>query len=107
MLRDLIPGIESEAAKSAADHIDTLTFFRISSLEALSAFQQKIVLTVHERLTEFEEDYADLLSTPFSSYSINGVSIAFGSRVEQINGVVIPSELYALLRATGLCYPAI
>ncbi len=91
----------------AAHHIDVLTGFRIKDYNALTPFQQSTLSAVYEGLTTFEEENADILDTPLTSYGINGVSMTFGERVKTINGVVIPADLYALLCSTGLCYPAI
>ena len=92
---------------SAAQHIDILTGFRIEDFSALTQFQQDIVMSVHERLTDFERENADVLDSFLTSYGINGVSMSFGDRVKEIGGVVIPADLYSLLCATGLCYPAV
>lgn len=99
--------VNTDDKLSAAEHIDILTNFRIHSFSDLTDFQKNIVTIVHTRLTEFEKENSDLLGSLLTSYSINGVSMAFGDRVKCISGVVIPADLYSLLCSTGLCYPAI
>ena len=100
-------GDKSEHALTAAAHIDVLTGCRIRDFHALTAFQQRVVQEVHQRLEQFERENEDILDAPFTSYGVNGVSMSFGSRLSQVGGVVIPADLYALLCTTGLCYPAI
>lgn len=93
--------------ESAAEHIDMLTHFRIGSFNDLTPFQQGIIRTVHAQLAAFERENADILDSLLTSYSVNGVSMAFGDRVKDVGGVIIPADLYTLLCSTGLCYPAI
>ena len=92
----------------SAEHIDVLTFNRID-FEKLSEMQKRIIGRVHSRLTAFEEENADMISSYLKSYSINGTSMEFGAswNLMCISGVAIPADLYALLKSTGLCYPAI
>lgn len=109
MYRDYVKnqGDNRERALTAAEHIDILTFNRIQDFEALTEVQQSTIKRVHNQLTKFEEDNADILDTPLNSYSINGVSMTFGTNIKTVGGVVIPSDLYMALCSTGLCYPAI
>lgn len=101
-------GITDEFAIKAAEHIDTLTFNHIKDFNSLTEFQQIIIKRVHNRLTAYERENEDILNSQVQSYSLNGVSMSFGSQgVKNICGVAIPSELYSLLVSTGLCYPAI
>lgn len=97
-----------EVAIAAAEHIDILTFNRIV-YDRLSQMQRKIIDRVHSRLTAFERDNADMISTYLKSYNINGVAMEFGAswNLMCISGVAIPADLYSLLKSTGLCYPAI
>ncbi len=99
---------EDERSITAAEHIDILTFNRID-FEKLSEMQKKIISKVHSRLTAFEKENADMISSYLKSYSINGTSMEFGANwnLMCISGVAIPADLYALLKSTGLCYPAI
>ena len=101
-------GITDEFAIKAAEHIDILTFNRIKDFNSLSEFQQRIVRRVHSRLTAFERENDDILSSKIQSYSLNGVSMSLGGQgMKNVCGVTIPSELYSLLSSTGLCYTAI
>ena len=56
----------------SAEHIDVLTFNRID-FEKLSEMQKRIIGRVHSRLTAFEEENADMISSYLKSYSINGI----------------------------------
>lgn len=93
---------------SASRRIDTLTFNRIiaKGFENLTEFQQKIIKTVCFDLANFEYDNEDLINSVLQSYSINGVSMQFGSswNIAVINGVAIRRDTYNLLMQTGLCY---
>ncbi len=88
----------------SAEHIDVLTFNRID-FEKLSEMQKKIISRVHSRLTAFEKENADMISSYLKSYSINGTSMEFGTswNLMCINGVAVPADLYTLLKSTGLC----
>lgn len=97
-----------ESSVRSAEHIDVLTFIRID-FEKLSEMQKRIIGRVHSRLTAFEKENADMISSYLKSYSINGTSMEFGAtwNLMCINGVAVPADLYSLLKSTGLCYPAI
>lgn len=92
----------------AAEHIDILTYNRIE-FDKLTEFQKKTINRVHRRLTAFEEENDDMITSFLKSYSIKGVSMGFGEswNLQVIKGVAIPTDIYALLKSTGLCYPAI
>lgn len=109
MYRDYVygSGSKSEESLTAAEHVDTLTGFQIQDFTALTVFQQRIIKRVHARLEAFERENADILDTPLTSYSVNGVSMTFDQKVKVISGVTIPADLYAMLCSTGLCYPAV
>lgn len=101
-------GESDPAALNAAAHIDALTFNRIVDFDALTDAQKCIIKRAHEALTRFETDNAELLESPVKSYAINGVSMSFGGDgVRNVAGVTVPTDVYALLSASGLCYPAI
>lgn len=94
--------------RSATRDIDALTFNRITDFNALTAFQKEIVTEACLRLTAFKMDNAELLESPLKSYSINGVSMSLDDvSIQQINGVYIPSDIYALLQQTGFTCRAI
>lgn len=101
-------GITDEFAIKAAEHIDILTFNRITDFNSLTEFQQKTIIRVHKKLTEYKRENDDILSSQIQSYSINGVSMALdGKSAKHIRGVTIPSDVYSLLVSSGLCNPAI
>jgi hypothetical protein len=99
------------ALQAASNAIDSITYCRIGSddLGALTGFQKKLVQEATCALAEWQIENADMLDTPYSSYSINGVAAAWGKSagVRQINGILIPSRIYAELIKTGLCYPGV
>lgn len=97
-----------ENSITAAEHIDILTFNRIV-YDRLSEMQKKIISRVHNRLTAFEKENADMINSYLKNYNINGVGMEFGAswNLMCISGVAIPADLYSLLKSTGLCYPAI
>ena len=98
----------SRAFQNASDTIDTLTLCRIVAcgIDGLTPFQKGIVQRVACALAEWQEEHADMLDSPYSSYSINGVAATWGAspNVRNIGGTLIPSRLYAELVKTGLCY---
>ena len=97
--------------QNASDTIDVLTYCRIVSrgLEGLSEYQKGVVQKITCALAEWQAENSDLLASPYSSYSINGVTatLSDGAGVRKINGVMVPSNLYAELVKTGLCYPGV
>lgn len=105
---------ESEAPRAlqtASGVVDSLTYCRINSvgLESLTAFQQDIIKRVTCALADWQTENADILDNPYSSYSINGVAASWGKSagVRQVNGVLVPTRIYAELIKTGLCYPGV
>lgn len=106
--------IENDIEKyltSASRHIDSLTYNRIvaKGFENLKEFQQEIIKTVCFDMANFEYENADLINSVLQNYSINGVSMQFGSswNVAVIGGVAIRRDTYNLLVQTGLCYGGI
>ncbi len=93
---------------SASRHIDSLTFNRIvaKGFENLTEFQQEIIKTVCFDMANFDCENEDLINSVLQSYSINGVSMQFGSswNIAVVNGVAIRRDTYNLLMQTGLCY---
>lgn len=105
---DLIPEEKLEKAlKQASRHIDSLTYNRIvgRGFSNLTDFQQEIIKEVVCQQADFETENADMISSVLSSYSINGVSMQFGSawNVYTDKGVAMKRDTYALLCQTGLC----
>lgn len=91
----------------ASRHIDSLTYNRIiaAGFEKLTQFQQELIKEVCCRQAQFEVENDDAISSVLSSYSINGVSMAFGSswNVFTEHGVAMRRDVYSLLQQTGLC----
>lgn len=93
--------------KTASRHIDTLTYNRIvgKGISALTEFQQEIIKEVCCEMADFETENADMLQSVLQQYSINGVSMTFGSswNLKIQNGVAIRMDTYEKLCQTGLC----
>ena len=92
----------------ASANIDTLTFNRIrqaGGLDALTEFQQDVIRDVCCRQAEFLHDNRDMIDMVLSGYSINGVSMSFGSNWNVLteNGVAISRSVHEHLQQTGLC----
>lgn len=100
--------IDESYLRQASRHIDSLTYNRIvaAGFENLTDFQKGIIKEVTCRQAQFEIENADAISSVLSAYSINGVSMNFGSswNVFTENGIAMRRDVYALLRQTGLCY---
>lgn len=96
-----------KALEKASRHIDTLTYNRIvgKGFSNLTKFQQSIIKEVCCSLADFETENAELINSMLKSYSLNGVSMTFGSswNVSVEDGVAIRSDLYERLQQTGLC----
>jgi hypothetical protein len=101
----------SKMLRMASEAVDSLTYCRIVShgLMGLSDYQRAIVQNVVCALADWQTENAEILTSPYSSYSINGVSATWGTGtgVKKINGVFIPSYLYAELVKSGLCYAGV
>lgn len=98
--------------KKASRHIDTLTFNRIVSkgINNLTSFQQEIIKESCCELADFELTNEELLSSAFSSYSINGVNMALekdGYSIIKESGIILPASIYEELKQTGLCWRGI
>lgn len=103
-----IPLSEVEARlRSACRDIDSLTFNRIvaAGFASLTVFQQDLIKEAVRLHADFCYDNAELLDSPLSAYSINGVSMSFDkSKIVSVGGITTSSEAYSLLLQTGLCY---
>ena len=99
--------ITHEDLRQASRHIDSLTYNRIvaAGFMNLTPFQQGIIKEVCCRQAQFEVENEDAISSVLSSYSINGVSMAFGDswNVFTQRGVAMRRDVYSLLQQTGLC----
>lgn len=97
----------ARALQIASRHIDSLTYNRIvgRGFSSLTQFQQDIIQDVVCQQADFETENADEINSILSSYSINGVSVQFGSswNIFTDKGVAMKRDLYALLCQTGLC----
>ena len=79
-----------------------------ADFEALSEAQRDVVTRVHEELTSFAEENGEMIGSPLKAYSVNGVSMTFGSEgLRSVMGVIVPTDAYSLLVTTGLCCPVI
>jgi len=91
----------------ASRNIDTLTFNRIiaKGFDNLTEFQKDIIKQVVCEQADFLYENADALASVLDSYSINGVSMRFGTgfNVMTEDGVPIHRSTYSLLEQTGLC----
>lgn len=106
-----IPPDEQEQRLADAQMVvDSLTYNRIvrRGFENLTAFQQRLVKESVRKQANFAYENAEMLDSPLSSYSINGVSMGFDkSKVMEINNITTTREVYGLLIQTGLCYGGI
>ena len=105
---ELIPeGQLEKALRQAYRHVDALTFNRIvgRGFSSLTEYQQEIIREVVCQQADFETENADMIASVLSSYSINGVSMQFGSawNVFADKGVAMRRDTYAMLQQTGLC----
>jgi len=93
--------------KDASRNIDTLTFNRIvaKGFDNLTNFQKEIIKECVCKQADFLYDNADAISSVFDTYSINSVTMKFGTgfSVELIEGVPVLTSVYSLLKQTGLC----
>lgn len=98
---------QRKALIQASRHVDSLTFNRIVGIgfDNLTEYQKGIIREVVCQQADFETENADMISSVLSSYSINGVSMQFGSawNVYTDKGVAMQRDTYALLCQTGLC----
>ena len=96
-----------KALCQASRHVDSLTYNRITGLgfSNLTAFQQDIIREVVCLQADFEYENEDEINTILQSYSINGVSVQFGSswNVFTDKGIAVKRDVYAMLCQTGLC----
>ncbi len=91
----------------AEQNIDNLTYRRITQrgFDKLSEFQQERVKAACCQQVVFLSVYGDVISSPFKSYGINGVSMTLDeANIVRQNGVVVSTEVYSLLQPTGLLY---
>lgn len=104
-----IPSAELNAnLKEASRNIDTLTFNRIvaKGFENLTEFQQELIKEVCCKQANFLYENRDAIESILDQYSINGVSMHFGSGFNVVieGGVPVQNTVYSLLMQTGLCW---
>ena len=91
----------------ASHQIDTLTFNRIVAIgfDNLTEFQQGIIKECVCRHADFLFENEGALSSMIDAYSINSVSMKFGTGCAMAfeNGMPILKSVYSLLEQTGLC----
>lgn len=92
--------------RQASDKIDILTFNRIRGVgfDQLTSFQQEVIQKVVCQMVDFEAENTDLITSPVTSYAINGVSMQFGNswNVVTDQGIAMHRHSYELLKQTGL-----
>ena len=92
----------------ASRNVDNLTFNRIVAIgfDRLTDFQQGIIKEVVCKQADFLYENADAIASILDSYSINSVSMRFGSgfNVDVADGVPIQRTVYSILKQTGLCW---
>lgn len=90
----------------ASHQIDSLTFSRIRGIgfENMTQFQQTTIKEVCCQMVDFEEENHELIESVLSSYTLNGVSMAFGNSWNVVvkSGVAMKRSTYQLLSQTGL-----
>ena len=105
---DIIPEDQLEKTlRQASRHIDSLTYNRIvgQGFSNLTEFQQEVIKEVVCMQADFEYENADEINSVLSSYSINGVSMNFGSswNVFTDKGIAMKRDVHTMLCQTGLC----
>lgn len=89
----------------ASDDVDAMCYGRIrkAGFENLTSFQQEKIKKAVCNHAAFLLDYGEALSSPLSSYGINGVSMSFdSSRTVTQGGITTNNATMAQLRQTGL-----
>ena len=103
-----VPDDFQQLARQASKNIDTLTYCRINAIgwDNLTDFQRDAITEVCCDIVQFVDENRELLDTPLSSYSVNGVStqFKFNPTVFVGRGVVMRQSTYGMLMSTGLCY---
>ena len=91
----------------ASHQIDTLTFNRIVKIgfDNLTEFQQGIIKECVCKHADFLYENHDALDSIIDAYSINSVSMKFGTGFGMAfeNGMPILKTVYSLLEQSGLC----
>ena len=103
---NLIPQAEfNRIARIVSRKVDGLTFNKIvGGLTNLTPFQQERLQDAMIEFCDFEYDNEDILNSAISNYTLNGVSVGFGSNQGGImtQGLVVSRNGYQILTQTGL-----
>ena len=105
---NVLPDKEMEKyLKQASRHIDSLTYNRIvgKGFSNLTEFQKELIQEVCCEQAEFEYENKEIFDMVLQGYSINGVSMQFGSswNVKVEKGIPMRRDTYEKLSQTGLC----
>lgn len=98
---------QNKALKKSSRHIDTLTYNRIigRGISNFTEYQQDVIREVCCQIADFEYENEELINSVLQNYSINGVSMSFGSSWNVVvqNGIAVKRDIYEQLCSTGLC----
>lgn len=99
----------TRALKDASDKIDTLTFNRvyILGIDKCTIYEQKIIKDVCCEIADFYFKNKSDLTTIINKYSLNGVSIEYGTpnnNITNINGITILKSSYQKLATLRFSY---
>lgn len=93
--------------KDASRNIDTLTFNRIvaKGFDNLTDFQKEIIKECACKQADFLYENHDAIDSVFDTYSINSVTMKFGTgfALTTDDGVPVLTSVYSVLKQTGLC----
>lgn len=96
--------IESTLVQSSTD-VDSLTFNRIvkAGFDNLTPFQKEKIVQAVCAQANFRMENGEILNSPLTSYSINGVSMSFENKnIERYGDVLTEKTVVSALRQTGL-----
>ena len=82
-----------------------MTFNRIvgTGFSSLTEFQQDKIKKAVCLQADFVEQYGDYINSPISAFSAGSINVTLNNNtVKNINGVITSSEVYDLLKQTGL-----
>jgi len=101
-----------KALERASDAIDALTYCRIAAeggIDELTDFQKSVIIELTCKIADWQMENSEYLDSPLSAYTINGVSVNYAdaSNITEVNGIKVPSYLYAKLKSTNLCWACV
>lgn len=91
--------------EKASNQIDSMTFNRIvgAGFSNLTEFQQDKIKRAVCLQADFVEQYGEYINIPIGGFSAGSISVTINNNaVKNINGVITSSEVYDLLKQTGL-----